>query len=145
MFEVKLQIDRPPRVVFAHLADVESAPRWYEAVRRVDNPSGRSVERGTHVTFHRRIAGRDLTNDVELNEFRPDACICFTTRDGPTPFTYRYDLQPVGGGTELTLKGEISGEGLPGPLALLGPLVERSFARGMRINLEALKRWIECA
>ena len=145
MFEIRLQIDRPPEVVFDHLADVESAPRWYEAVRRVDNPSGRPAERGTHVTFHRRIAGRDLTNDVELSEFRPDACISFTSRDGPTLFTYRYGLRPVGGGTELTLKGEISGEGVPGPLALLRPLAERAFARGMRINLEALKGWIESA
>jgi hypothetical protein len=38
MFEVRLRIDRPPEVVFAHLADVANAPRWYEAVRRVDNP-----------------------------------------------------------------------------------------------------------
>jgi hypothetical protein len=95
--------------------------------------------------IRRRIAGRDLVNDVEISEFRPGPSPCLTARDGPTPFTCRYEPQPVDGGTQLTLEGEISGEGLPGPLALLGPLAERAFARGMRINLEALKRWIESA
>src|SRR5215813_15427979 len=144
MFRVRIQIARPTKVVFAHLADVENAPRWYEAVRRVDNPSGRPAERGSRVTFHRQIGGRELVNEVEIIEFVPDACICFEARDGPTPFTYRYLLRPVADGTELTLQGEISGEGLPGLIASLG-LAERLFARGMRINLEALKRWIEGA
>lgn len=143
MFRVRIQIAHPPQVVFAHLADVENAPLWYEAVRRVDNPSGRPVALGAHVTFHREIGGRPLANCVEIAEFVPNACICFQSREGPTPFTYRYVLRPADGGTELTLEGEISGDGLPGPAALLGPLASQFFERGMRTNLEALRRWIE--
>lgn len=142
MFRVRIQIGRPTRVVFAHLADVDNAPLWYRAVRRVDNPSGQPAELGRHVTFHRHIEGRHLVNDVEISELIPDACICFKSREGPTPFTYRYVLRSVADGTELVLEGEISGEGLPVPIALLGP-AEQLFEHGMRINMEALKRWIE--
>ena len=111
MFQIRIQIARPPQVVFAHLADVESAPLWYEAVRRVDNPSGRSAGLGTHITFHREIGRQPLVNDVEITEFAPEVAIGFTSRSGPTPFTYRYILRPAAhdaGETELTLKGEIS-------------------------------------
>lgn len=144
MFHVRIQIARPPDVVFAHLADVGNAPRWYEAVRRVDIPAGQSIALGAHVTFHREIAGKPLVNDIEVTEFVPDASICFKSRKGPTPFTYRYVLRPVADGTELTLEGEISGKGIPGLLGLLGA-PERLFAHGMKINMEALKRWIEAA
>ena len=43
MFRIRIHIARPPQVVFAYLADVENAPRWYEAIQRVDNPSGQPV------------------------------------------------------------------------------------------------------
>jgi hypothetical protein len=62
---------------------------------------------------------------------------------GPTPFVYRYLIEPDNDATRLTLEGTISGSGLTGPAALLGPLAEGLFKRGMRDNLGVLKEILE--
>ena len=68
------------------------------------------------------------------------------SRDGPTPFLYRYTLQPRPGGvTGITLDGRISGTGLPAPLGAVDSLATRLFKHGMRRNLDELRRIIESA
>jgi len=64
-------------------------------------------------------------------------------RWSPTPFSYRYRVRRVPHGTRLELEGSISAAGLPGPARLLGALAEPLFQRGMRSNLETLKRILE--
>jgi hypothetical protein len=63
--------------------------------------------------------------------------------NGPTPLSYCYRLSPAGGGARLQLTGSISGEGLTGAIALFAPLANTLFKKGMRTNLETLKRLIE--
>jgi hypothetical protein len=46
-------------------------------------------------------------------------------------------------GTRLTLYGEISGEGLPGPAARIGGLASQFFKSGMKKNMQVLKRILE--
>ena len=71
--------------------------------------------------------------------------VTLESRAGPTPFRYRYELQPNGQGTHLTLEGRISSAGLPGPLARVDSLATQLFKRGMKQNLSELKRIIEAA
>jgi len=80
---------------------------------------------------------------VEITEHEPDRLVTFESRSGPTPFRYRYTLEPTGAGTRLHLEGHIDGTGLPGPLGRLGPVASRLFKRGMRDNLARLKRLVE--
>ena len=69
--------------------------------------------------------------------------VTFTSLSGPTPFVYRYLVQPLRDATRLTLQGTISASGLPGPAGLLGPLAEGLFKRGMQDNIGTLKRILE--
>jgi hypothetical protein len=84
-----------------------------------------------------------VVNEVEVSEFREPSLIAFASRSGPTPFVYRYRVEPAGAGSRVTLEGSITGEGLRGPAALVAPLAGKFFARGMGQNLKALKARLE--
>ncbi|MCC8967746.1 SRPBCC family protein [Bradyrhizobium sp. Pear76] len=143
MFDIDIQIDRPVANVFDYLKDMEACSRWYEAVRSVDRVSSGSTGQGSRFQFKRKIGGKAIDNTVEVTEFHEPDLLTIASVNGPTPFSYRYRLSPSDGGTRLHLTGSISGEGLTGAIALLAPLANTLFKKGMRTNLETLKRLIE--
>jgi uncharacterized protein YndB with AHSA1/START domain len=142
-FQIPLDIHRSPSEVFAFVADFQNMPKWYDAVERVTATTATSAGQGARFHMVRSLPGGRVHNDVEVTSFQPNEEITFTSISGPTPFRYHYRLEPIPGGTRLTLEGQISTEGLTGPAAHLGGLAERLFERGMRTNLRALKRIIE--
>jgi uncharacterized protein YndB with AHSA1/START domain len=141
-FVLSLDIVAPPARVFEFVADFTTMPRWYSAVRRVLVVEG-TGDLGTRYEVHRDLPGGAAVNDVAITSYSNGEEVTFTSLSGPTPFVYRYRVQPVREGTRLTLEGTISASGLSGPAALLGPLAERLFKRGMRDNLGTLKRILE--
>lgn len=142
-FTLDAVIARPVGTVFAFLADAENTPRWYEAVVHVEKLTAGAVRAGTVYRMVRRLPQGRVENRVEVSELEPDLRITLRSLDGPTPFTYRYGLEPTDGGTRLTLEGAITGEGLQGAAALLAPLAGAFFKRGMAENLRTLKRVLE--
>ena len=141
-FQLTLDITTSPASVFAFVADFTTMRRWYSAVQRVERIGG-SGGLGTRYAVHRQLPGGPARNEVELTSFEPEREVTFTSISGPTPFVYRYLIEPIGDQTRLTLEGTISGAGLAGPAALLGPLAEGLFKRGMRDNLGVLKEILE--
>ncbi|MEV6895989.1 SRPBCC family protein [Amycolatopsis sp. NPDC051372] len=136
-FELTMEIDTPPKEVFEFVADFTTMPQWYSAVQRVDR-TGDNTGIGTRYEVHRNLPGGPARNEVAITELTPEKEVTFTSLSGPTPFVYRYKVEPTRGKTQLTLEGTISGAGLSGPAALLGPLAEKLFKRGMQDNLGAL-------
>jgi hypothetical protein len=143
MFVIETDIDKDPATVFSRLARVEDTPQWYSAVQRVELIAGPASGLGAHYRFTRQLPSGRAVNEVEITEFVQTSIVTLQSRSGPTPFTYRYVLQPKQAATRLRLEGEISGEGLGGPLALLGPLASTLFERGMRTNIATFKRLVE--
>jgi uncharacterized protein YndB with AHSA1/START domain len=141
-FHLTIDIAAPPADVFEFVADFTTMPRWYSAVQRVDLLSG-TTGLGTRYSVHRNLPGGAARNDVEVTTYDAGREVTFTSLSGPTPFVYRYLVEANGDATQLTLEGTISGAGLPGAAALLGPLAERVFKRGMRDNLGELKKILE--
>jgi hypothetical protein len=141
-FRLSLPIAASPTTVFAFVADFTTMPRWYSAVQRVDRLDGTSGL-GTRYAVHRHLPGGPARNEVEVTAFEEGREVTFTSLSGPTPFVYRYLVEPEGDASRLTLEGSISGAGLSGPAALLGPLAEGVFKRGMRDNLGVLKEILE--
>jgi uncharacterized protein YndB with AHSA1/START domain len=141
-FQLRLQIVASPTTVFDFVSDFTTMPNWYSAVQRVDLIEGTSGV-GTRYAVHRHLPGGAARNEVEITSYESNREVTFTSTSGPTPFVYRYRVEPDGDATQLTLEGTISGEGLTGPAALLGPLAEGVFKRGMRTNLAVLKEIIE--
>jgi uncharacterized protein YndB with AHSA1/START domain len=144
-FQITVDIGRLPAEVFAIVAQPPTMPRWYEAVDDVteatDGPSGL----GARYDVVRSLPGGPVHNEVELTEHQPDRRVTLESVSGPTPFRYRYTLEPTAEGTRLTLDGDISSAGLPGPMGKLDGLATQLFKRGMRHNLNQLKRIIEAS
>ena len=142
-FQLSLDIAAPPAKVFDFVADFTTMPKWYSAVQRIER-TGNTSGLGTHYTVHRQLPGAAARNEVQITSYDIGREVTFTSLSGPTPFVYRYLVEPMGpNATRLTLEGTISGAGLTGPAALLGPLAEGLFKRGMRDNLGALKEILE--
>lgn len=141
-FELELDIAANPQRVFDFVADFATVPQWYSAVRRVDRLEGPHAL-GARYLVYRDLPGGQAENEVEITSFVRGNEVTFASQRGPTPFVYRYEVQPRGTGTRLVLEGSISGEGLRGPVALFTPLAEGLFKRGMRDNLGELRRILE--
>jgi uncharacterized protein YndB with AHSA1/START domain len=141
-FQLSLAIAAPSATVFDFVADFTTMPRWYSAVQRVERTAG-TTGPGTRYDVHRQLPGGAARNEVEVTDYESGREVTFTSLSGPTPFVYRYLVQPDGDATRLTLEGTISADGLAGPLALLGPVAEGLFRRGMRDNLGVLKEILE--
>lgn len=141
-FQLALDIAASPADVFTFVADFTTMPRWYSAVQRVERTE-EANGLGARYEVHRQLPGGPVQNEVEVTSYEDGREVTFTSLSGPTPFVYRYLVEPDNDGSRLTLEGTISGAGLPGPAALLGPLAERIFKHGMRDNLAVLKDILE--
>lgn len=128
--------------MFDFVADFTTMPRWYSAVQRVER-IGSTSGLGTRYEVHRHLPGGAARNEVEITSYESGREVTFTSLSGPTPFVYRYLVEPDSNATQLSLEGTISGAWLTGPAALLGPLAEGLFKRGMRDNLGVLKEILE--
>lgn len=142
-FSIAVDVDAPQQTVFSYLADGSRTPEWYEAVQTASKTTEGPTGEGTRYTFTRVLPQGEVVNEVEVSEFRDPSLITFASRSGPTPFVYRYRVEPAGAGSRVTLEGSITGEGLRGPAALVAPLAGKFFARGMGQNLKALKARLE--
>ena len=98
---------------------------------------------GTRYSVYRRLPSGPVVNVVEVIGYTQGKEVAFTSVEGPTPFTYRYRVEPTSSGTRLELEGAISAAGLPGLARLLGPAAERLFKHGMQENLGVLKELLE--
>lgn len=142
-FTLQTTIGRPVETVFDFLADSENAPRWYQAVVHVEKLDEGPVRQGSAYRMVRMLPHGRVENRVEVSELLSNERMRLRSIEGPTPFDYRYTLEPAPGGTRLTLEGAITGSGLQGAAALLAPFAGPLFQRGMAANLEALKHTLE--
>jgi uncharacterized protein YndB with AHSA1/START domain len=142
-FTIDIEVDAAPTTVFNYIADGTRTPEWYEAVQTASKTTEGPTVEGTFFTFTRVLPQGEVVNEVEVSEFEEPSLITYSSRSGPTPFVYRYRIEPSGGGSRVILEGSITGEGLRGPAALLAPVAGKFFAKGMAQNLKALKARLE--
>ena len=97
--ELKIEIARTPEDVFSYLTDVSNLPAWQTGVKSATLRDGRIEE-------SRSLLGRELTTTVEI--VAQEAPRLFTLRvlEGPVPLTVRHELEPVDGGTRLTVTAD---------------------------------------
>jgi uncharacterized protein YndB with AHSA1/START domain len=142
-FTIDIDVDAPQQTVFSYLSDGTRTPEWYEAVRSADKTSEGSTGKGTRFRFTRVLPQGEVVNEVEISEFREPDLVTYASRSGPTPFVYRYRIEPTAAGSRVILEGSITGEGVTGPAALFAPFAGKFFARGMTENLKTLKARVE--
>lgn len=144
-FTIHIDVDAQPEQVFGYIADGTRTPEWYEAVEAATKLTDGPVGEGTRFQFTRRLPQGHVINEVEVSEFDEPSVVAFHSLQGPTPFTYRYAIEPAGEGSRVSLEGSITGKGLTGPARLLAPMADKFFAHGMNRNLRLMKQRVEHA
>jgi uncharacterized protein YndB with AHSA1/START domain len=99
-FRLAVDITRPPSEVFAFIAEPRNMPRWYDAVDHVAQTTAGPHSIGARYDVTRSLPGGQVHNDVEITEHNANRLVTLESRAGPTPFRYRYELQPNGPGTQ---------------------------------------------
>jgi carbon monoxide dehydrogenase subunit G len=102
--ELTIEIARTPEDVFSYLTDVSNLLAWQTGVKSATLRDGRIEE-------SRTLLGRGLTTTLEIVAQVEPRLFTLRVLEGPVPFTVRHELEPVDGGTRLTVTadGEVPG------------------------------------
>ena len=144
-FRLAIDIRRPPADVFAFIAEPQNMPLWYEAIQQVTKTAANPTGVGSRYEIVRSLPNGPALNDIEVVEYTLEHQVTIESRSGPTPFRYRYRVEPSHEDTTLTLDGNITNAGLPGPAGHLGGIATQLFKHGMQQNLQQLKQILEVA
>jgi carbon monoxide dehydrogenase subunit G len=128
--ELTIEIARTPEDVFSYLSDVSNLPAWQAGVKSATLHDGRIEE-------SRSLLGRELHTTLEIVELDEPRVFTLRALDGPVPFTVRHELEPMDGGTRLTVTAE--GD-VPGFAA---GLVVRRAEKQLRRDFDRLKQILE--
>ena len=128
--ELTIEIARTPEDVFSYLTDVSNLPAWQAGVKSATQRDGRIEE-------SRSLLGREIETTLEIVEQEEPRLFTLRVQEGPVPFTVRHELEPVDGGTRLTVTAE--GD-VPGFAA---GLVARRAERQFRKDFDRLKEILE--
>lgn len=138
--ELTIEIARPPEEVFAYLTDVSNLPAWQSGAHSAEIVGGGEPRAGARIAESRRLLGRELHTTLEIADYEPPRVFALRAIDSPLPFSVRHELEPVSGGTRLTVTGEGDVGYLPGFAAdMMGRRAEKQF----RKDFERLKRILE--
>ena len=133
-FQTSIEIDRPPADVYAVVGDPTTYSVWNSAVRSVEQIEDDGYR------MVRELPTGVAENQLEVVAARSPDLVVVAASDGPTPFTYRYEIHRSNRGSELALDAEVE---LGGAAELLGPLATRAVKRGVDENLATLKQLLE--
>ena len=139
-FNAEVVINRPVEDVFSFVAQGENGPLWNSAVRQMMKTSEGPVGIGTEYWMSRQLPRGPVENTLQVVEYEPNKRYSIQITSAPTPFLYRYELGPQGGGTRLSLSAEGA---LGGAADLLSPIASIAVKRGVEANFRTLKSLLE--
>jgi uncharacterized membrane protein len=136
----RIVIDRPPEEVFAYLVDPANLPVWQPSAKSVvlktDGPFGL----GSQLADVREVLGKEIETVIEVTTFVPGQEFSFRTISGPIRSTVVHRLEPVEGGTEVTLAMEGEATGV---LRFAARLAQGRVQQEVESNLARLKTALE--
>ena len=145
-FERAATIDRPPSQVFAVLDDVQHCGRWMRAVRKVEvlTPTF-AVDVGYRWRETRRVLGiLRVRMELEIKEHDPPRRWGLEYNDGKTQAIATFTLEPVDGGTLVTLREDVVAlDGNERRVARMARRIEKADAnllRDLKAYVETLPR-----
>lgn len=132
--------------VFDALLDLDAALLWMPGAVRMERMSSGPLHEGSEWRETRKVFGREATEQFQLIGLDRPRRLALrvdgtkgTTGRGEYLFTYR--LEPVSGGTEVHLDGEI--RGLTGVARRFGKLFVGPYRKACAKDLKALKQYLE--
>ena len=108
-------VDARPQAVLDVLTCPEACSRWAPIDFEVSELATDRLTAGSRARITGRLAGRELGFTVDVHEVEPQRLAL--TADGPVGFDVRYDLEPVGEGSEVRASVSVRpGRGLAGQI-----------------------------
>lgn len=135
-----LEVSRPPEQVFAYVTDPVHMPEWQQGCLegQLDGPT---THVGSRCTTVRKIGGSARAVTTEITAYDPPRRWADRGIDGPIRAIVEVTVEPLTGGSRVTIELDFAGHGIG---KLLVPLVvRRQAAKEMPGNMSRLKRRLE--
>jgi uncharacterized membrane protein len=134
-------VERPRADVAAYVTDWRNDPSWIGALRDVRLETEGPLGVGSRVARVASFLGRRIEYVNEVAEYEPDSRLVMRSVKAPFPMTVTYEFEDAGsGGTRLRIRAQGDASGF---YRLARPLLDRAVERGIRGDLERLKRVLE--
>jgi hypothetical protein len=138
--ERSIVIGRPVDEVWEFIHDIANDRLWQTTLAESEQLTDGPMGVGTRVREVRHFLGLRIELAWEVTEFEPRRTSAIRGVSGPVPLSGRYLLEPVEGGTKLTVRGELDAHGL---FKLAEPVFARITARELEANLGHLEDLLE--
>jgi uncharacterized membrane protein len=140
--ERSIVIERPLEEVWDFVQDTSKDAMWQTTLveSQVLTEGPRRV--GTQVQEVRRFLGVQIPMTLELTEFEPRHRSSLRAVSGGIPLSGSYLLEPLDGGTKLTVTGQLEAHRL---FKLTEPVFARMTSRELEASLGHLKDLLEAA
>ena len=104
--ECSTQVARPREEVFAHLTNVDKLPSWQSGVTEATRITQGPVGVGSQFREKAKVGPWKLDILGTVTDVKTNERYAFNARStGPLDCDVAFDLQPVAGGTRLTVNG----------------------------------------
>jgi carbon monoxide dehydrogenase subunit G len=139
--EESVQVERNREEVFQFLTDLDNLPKWQTGVIQSERISDGPVRVGFQFAETAKVGPLKLHNICTVTDLRPNLRFSFQAKSsGPLDFEGSFELQPLSGGTRLTVMASAHLKGL---WRLLQPLLAGDLKKETRRELQTLKDLVE--
>jgi hypothetical protein len=138
--EHSVMIARPLEAVFAFAADFANDAQWSAAVKQSERVSAGPLAVGTTFRHVTELLGQRVDTTGVVTDLEPNQRACLRTQSGPIPHLDCRAVEPVEGGTRLTIA--IDAE-LSGVFKMAEPMVRSAGMQQLRVDRDRLKELLE--
>ena len=141
--EASTQIGQPRDAVFEFITDIDNLPRWQTGVIQSKRLSQGPIRPGFQFEETAKVGPWRLQTVCTVTEVKPGERFAFQAKSsGPLDYEGTFELQPVAGGTRLTLSGNARLKGL---WRLLQPILAGDLRKESRKELQTMKEVLEAS
>lgn len=127
--------------VFGYIADMSNNTVWQRGQQSCEWTSPPPIGVGSTYDQIARFLGRSIVSAFEVVEFEPDRLIRIVTTSGTMPIDVTRTVEALDS-NRCRVSALVKGEP-PGPMRLLGPLLDRMVAASVRGDYRRLKDVLE--
>lgn len=109
IFESSLQISAPAEKVWGLIEELEQWPQWMPSIKKIEKISKEPLAKGSQLLVTAKVSRLTVKLLMTITEFVPQRKVVLEGRALGTRLTRFYRLEPVNGGTKVTVGGEVSG------------------------------------
>ena len=135
-FTLQTWIDASPEKVFALMTTPDRATEIMPNIISLEQISDGPLAAGSRLRETRLVRGEEATTELVVRELQPATRYAVSTEQSGVTITYRYQLYPAQGGTNLEMAASVTGHGLK---KLMVPLVVGIMKREDGDHLEQIK------